>query len=232
MLFAHLSSNLIGDLLVQSGGLTPGSERFELIRTSGKRQQLDLLASGPMQLLPGGGGLIVPTYNGLTLRPLVSADKPAQVLPGSREVGALCAASGRAVLIRHWPDYRRSIELVIPGLAPRQLWLGEQAVLAVSCNSSGERIWAVLGSWQGDQGQHEIIQINGDGVVLDRMNLAPWTLKPGAPLHFDPISQRLLLTVTRAELDDGRPGLMKATPLAWDRILPVAVNEAHWLSAG
>ena len=40
------------------------------------------------------------------------------------------------------------------------------------------------------------------------------------------------LTVTRAELDDGRPGLIRATPLTWDRILPVAVNEAHWLSAG
>ena len=232
VLFAHLSSNLIGDLLVQSGGLTPGSERFELIRSNGKRQQLDLLASGPMQLLPGGGGLLVPTYNGLTLRPLIDTDKPAQVLPGSREVGALCAASGRAVLIRHWPDYRRSIELVIPGLAPKQLWLGEQAVLAVSCNSSGDQIWAVLGSWQGEEGQHEIIQINGDGTVRDRMNMSPWTLKPGTPLQFDPISQRLLLTVTKTELDNGRPGLINATPLSWDRILPVAINEAHWLIAG
>ena len=232
VLFAHLSSNLIGDLLVQSGGLTPGSERFELIRTNGKRQQLDLLASGPMQLLPGGGGLIVPTYNGLTLRPLIDTDKPAQVLPGSREVGALCAASGRAVLIRHWPDYRRSIELVIPGLAPKQLWLGEQAVLAVSCNSSGEQIWAVLGSWKGDEGQHEIIQINGDGTILDRMNLRPWTLKPGTPLQFDPISRQLLLTVTKPGLDNGRPGLIQASPLKWGRILPIAINEAQWLTAG
>ena len=232
LLFAHLSSNLIGDLLVQTGGFTPGSEQIQLIRSDGSRRDLDVLASGPLRLLPAGGGLVVPAYNGLALQPLANTGQPAQMLPGSRELGAFCAASGRAVLIRHWPDYRRSIELVIPGLAPKQLWLGEQAVLAVSCNSSGDKIWAVLGSWQGEQGQHELIQINGDGAVLDRMDLAPWTLKPGAPMHFDPISNRLLLTVTKAELDDGRPGFIKATRLGWDRILPVAVNEAHWLTAG
>ena len=104
-------------------------------------------------------------------------------------------------------------------------------MLAVSCNSSGNQIWAVLGSWQGE-GQHEIIQISGDGTIRDRMNMSPWTLKPGTPLQFDPISQRLLLTVTKTELDNGRPGLINATPLSWDRILPVAINEAQWLIAG
>ena len=232
LLFAHLSSNLIGDLLVQTGGFTPGSERIELIRSDGSRKDLDVLASGPLQLLPAGGGLVVPAYNGLALQPLVDTGKPPQMLPGSRELGAFCAASGRAVLIRHWPDYRRSIELVIPGLAPKQLLLGDQAVLAVACDGGGKRIWAVLGRWQGDKGEHEIVLIDGDGTVLKRRSIAPWTLKSGTPMQFDPVSRQLLVTVTQPELSDGRVGLLNAETLEWNQVLPIAVQEAQWLMAG
>ena len=211
---------------------SPGSERIELIRSDGNRKDLDVLASGPLQLLPAGGGLVVPAYNGLALQPLVDTGKPAQMLPGSRELGAFCAASGRAVLIRHWPDYRRSIELVIPGLAPKQLLLGDQAVLAVACHGGGKRIWAVLGRWQGDKGEHEIVLIDGDGAVLKRRSIAPWTLKSGTPMQFDPVSRQLLVTVTKPELEDGRVGLLDAETLEWNQVLPIAVQEAQWLMAG
>ena len=232
LLFAHLSSNLIGDLLVQTGGFTPGSEQIQLIRSDGSRRDLDVLASGPLQLLPAGGGLVVPAYNGLALQSLADTGQPAQMLPGSRELGAFCAASGRAVLIRHWPDYRRSIELVIPGLAPQELLLGDQAVLAVACNGSGKRIWAVLGRWQGDRGEHEIVLLDGDGNILRRRPLTPWSLKSGTPMQFDPVSRQLLITLTKPDLIDGRVGLLNAETLDINQVLPIAVQEAQWLSAG
>ena len=232
LLFAHLSSNLIGDLLVQTGGFTPGSEQIQLIRSDGSRRDLDVLASGPLRLLPAGGGLVVPAYNGLALQPLADTGQPPQMLPGSRELGAFCAASGRAVLIRHWPDYRRSIELVIPGLAPQELLLGDQAVLAVACNGSGKRIWAVLGRWQGEKGEHEIVVLDRDGKVLKRRPLSPWTLKSGTPMQFDPVSRQLLITLTKPELSDGRVGLLNAETLEFNQVLPIAVEEAQWLMAG
>ena len=201
LLFAHLSSNLVGDLLVQTGGLTPGSERIELIRSDGSRRDLDILASGPLQLLPAGGGVVVPAYNGLALQPLVDTGQPAQMLPGSRELGAFCAASGRAVLIRHWPDYRRSIELVIPGLAPQELLLGEQAVLAVACNGSGKRVWAVLGRWQGDKGARNRA-VDGDGNIPETADTLD--VEVGTPMQFDPVSRQLLVTLTQPTMNDGR----------------------------
>ena len=232
VLFAHLSSNLSGDLLVQTGGFTPGSERIQLIRADGSKNDLKLLASGPLRLLPAGGGLVVPSYNGLSLQPLLDNGQTPQILPGSRELGAFCAASGRALLIRHWPDYRRSIELVIPGLAPKQLHLGEQAVLAVGCNSGGTRIWAVLGRWQNERGEHEIVLMDGDGKVLRRRPLAPWTLFSGSSLQFDPVGRQLLMTVTKKELSHGRAALMDAETLEWREVLTIDVKDAQWLAAG
>ena len=230
VLFGHLSSNLNGDLLLQTGGFFPGSERVELIKADGQRQKLSQISSGPMELIPAGGGLVVHSYDNLSLRPLVDNGRPTQSLPGSRELGAFCAASGRAVLIRHWPDYRRSIELVIPGLAPRQLWLGEQAVLGVACDGNGERIWAVLGQWSGDRGVHTMLLINGEGTALKRQPLAPWSMKGGTPVQFDPVSRQLLLTVMQPDRRDAHPALMDASTLQWEKILPVEVGEAQWLS--
>ena len=230
VLFGHLSSNLNGDLLLQTGGIFPGSERVELINADGQRQKLSQISSGPMELIPAGGGLVVPSYDNLSLRPLIDNGRPPQSLPGSRELGAFCAASGRAVLIRHWPDYRRSIELVIPGLAPRQLWLGEKSVLGVACDGSGERIWAVLGEWTGDRGIHTILLMDGAGTQLKQQPLAPWSMKGGTPVQFDPVSQQLLLTVIQPERRESHPALMDASKLEWRKILPIDVGEAQWLA--
>ena len=230
VLFGHLSSNLNGDLLLQTGGFFPGSERIELIEADGKRQQLRQRTSGPMQLLPAGGGLVVPGQDSLRLQPLVDNGKPGQLLPGRRELGAFCAASGRAVLIRHWPDYRRSIELVIPGQAPRQLWLGEEAVLGVACNGSGTRIWAVIGEWSGQRGLHRIVQIDAEGQELQRADLEPWVMKGGTPLQFNQVTRHLLLTVMKPNQREAHPALMNADNLDWETILPIDVGEAQWLN--
>ncbi len=230
VLFGHLSSNLNGDLLIQTGGFLPETERNELIQANGKRRPLDLPSAGPMELLPGGGGLVVPSYDGINLMPLANKGGKMQSLPGNRELGAFCAASGRALLIRHWPDYRRSIELVIPGVAPRQLWLGEQAVLGVACDGKGKRIWAVIGEWTGDWAEHTLLLLDGEGRVVKSQSLAPWRMKGGAPLQFDPVSQRLLLTVIREQKREAHPALVDAVSLQLQEILPIAVEQALWLN--
>ena len=176
--------------------------------------------------------MVIPTYDGLKLQSLLSSDpSQAQMLPGSREVGAFCAASGRAVLIRHWPDYRRSIELVVPGQAPKQLLLGEKAVLGVACDGSGKRIWAVLGAWNETGGEHELVLINETGDVLNQRRLTPWLMKAGTPIGFDPVSQQLLMTVIPPEQISraGQPALIDAKTLEPQEVMPVAVGEALWL---
>ncbi len=232
LLFGHISSNLNGDLLVQTGGLKPGSETLELLLANGEQQSLELPSSGPIQLLPAGGGLVVPGYDGISLRPIQDNGQPPQVLPGSRELGAFCSTSGRAVLIRHWPDYRRSIELVIPGLAPRQLHLGEQAVLGVSCNGSGEQIWAVLGVWQGRRSQHELVQFDSEGSVLRRRNLDPWTIIPGTGVEHNPVDNTLLMTLTKSDLQSGRAALIDADTLKLKKVMEEPIKEALWLPSG
>ena len=135
------------------------------------------------------------------------------------------------MLIRHWPDYRRSIELVVPGQAPQQLLLGEKAVLGVACDGGGKRIWAVLGAWKDSGGEHELVLINESGDVLNQRQLAPWLMKAGTPIGFDPVSERLLMTVIAPEQNGraGRPALIDAKTLQPQRVLPIDVGEALWL---
>ena len=232
LLFGHLSSNLNGDLLVQSGGLKPGSEAVELIQNDGQRRPLSIKSSGPLQLLPVGGGVVVPTFDGLRLQPLINGTpESSQMLPGSRELGAFCHASGRAVLIRHWPDYRRSIELVMPGLPPRQLHLGDQAVLAVACNNTGTTIWAVLGRWTSQGRQQTIVLMNEMGQIQRQQQLNPWLLQPGTRLLLDPVGQQLLMSVNQSPNKlTGRTALMDSTTLEWREIGETAIKEAVWLS--
>ena len=232
VLFAHLSSNLNGDLLVQSGGFRPGSDQALLVQANGKRKHLALKPSGPMQLLPAGGGVVMPTYDGLTLRALETTKQKPQILPGSRELGAFCGASGRAVLIRHWPDYRRSIELVIPGTAPNQLHLGDQAVLGVACDNRGERVWAVLGRWEQQRGNHELVLINQEGKVSQRRALAPWTLKAGSPIQWNPVTNQLLMTLTQPNQTNANAGLINADSLQIIKVINDSISEAQWLNAG
>ena len=232
VLFAHLSSNLNGDLLVQSGGFQPGSDQALLLQANGKRQTLGLQPSGPMQLLPAGGGVVMPTPNGLSLRPLKETKQKPQILPGSRELGAFCGASGRAVLIRHWPDYRRSIELVVPGQAPKQLHLGDQAVLGVACDNRGDRIWAVLGRWEQQRGNHELVLINAKGEVTERRALDPLRLKAGSTIQWNPATNQLLMTLTQENRTHARAVLINADSLKIIKVINEAISEAQWLHAG
>ena len=230
VLFAHLSSNLNGDLLIQTGGFLSKSEKNELVLANGQRRAINVRSAGPMELLPGGGGLVVPTYNGINLQPLINNNNTVQSLPGNRELGAFCAASGRALLIRHWPDYRRSIELILPGMAPRQLWLGEEAVLGVACDAKGERIWAVIGTWTGEWAQHVILRMDSKGNEISRRLLTPWRMKGGTPLQLDPVGSQLLLTVRRKGQNTANPALIDAATLQWKKIIPIDVEEAHLLN--
>ena len=174
----------------------------------------------------------MPTYDGLTLRPLQATKQKPQMLPGSRELGAFCGASGQAVLIRHWPDYRRSIELVVPGQAPKQLHLGDQAVLGVACDNRGKRIWAVLGRWEQQQGNHELVLLNAEGEITHRKAMAPWTLKAGSPIQWNPATNQLLMTLTQPMQTNARAGLIDADNLKIIKLINEPLNEAQRLNAG
>jgi len=231
LLFGHVSSNLSGDLLVQKGGFRAGSQTTELVLNDGSRRSLRVKTAGPLQLIPAGGGMVVPDKEGLRIDSLseVRRSDP-QILPGSRELGAFCSASGRAVLIRHWPDYRRSIELVIPGLAPRQLHLGDQAVLAVACNNAGTRIWAVLGRWSAQGRDQTIVLMDETGQIQHQTTLNPWMLQPGTKLLMDPVRKQLLMSVSKsAENLTGIAALMDADALEWSEFGNIPIKEAVWL---
>ena len=70
LLFAHLSSNQRGELLVQVGGIEAGSDRTWIRSANAKRRDLDLEVAGAIRLLPDGSGLVVPSYDGLDLLPM------------------------------------------------------------------------------------------------------------------------------------------------------------------
>jgi len=232
LLFAHLSSNQLGELLVQLGGFEPDSDRV-WIQSQGKEQRpLDLEASGPLRLLPDGNGLVLPSYDGLELLPLnASLDGGArQSLPGSREVKAFCSGSGRALLVRHWPDYRRSLELVIPARPPQQVWLGEAGVMAAACDNGGERLWLVLRE-AGLRTEDVLLQLNSKGQEIRRRALGPWRLSSGAELDYDPVSDQLLTVVQKPAADHGRIALISGSSLSLEVLEQPAVL-ARWLPAG
>jgi hypothetical protein len=182
-----------------------------------------------MQLLPEGGGVVVPELEGLTLHNLPGQPSRRQLLPGSRELSSFCPVSGRALLVRHWPDYRRSLELVEPGQPPRQLWIGNEAVLASSCDRGGDRVWLVVSNWeQGSQPQ--LLALDRRGQLLQQRSLTGWEVEPGAPMLFDPTRQQLLLTL-RSSSSHAQPVLVNATSLT---LLPLGkpVRLALWLAAG
>lgn len=144
VIFAHLSSNRRGDLLLQSGGLVPGSSSAVLQLASGGSRRLGWRTSGPIRLTPEGGALVVPDPDGLHLHTLPPLAPRRQILPGNRDLSSFCPQSGRALLLRHWPDFRRSLELVEPGQPPRELWQGTEALLASACGRGGQQVWALL----------------------------------------------------------------------------------------
>ena len=228
LLYAHLSSNRIGDLLVQSAPAEMGKERTELWLRDGGRQVLNLGAAGPIQLLPEGGAVVMPSMDGLLLKRLPGQPQGEQILPGSWDLSSFCPVSGRALLVRHWPDYRRSLELVEPGQPPFQLWIGEGSVLASACDRGGERVWLLI-STRGQTLTPELLALDRQGRLLLKRRLVGWTPEPGLPMAFDATQQQLLL-VLRNGRQPAQPVLVDARDL---RLRPMAksVVQAVWLSA-
>ncbi|QVL53811.1 MAG: hypothetical protein KFB97_05615 [Cyanobium sp. M30B3] len=243
VLFAHYSSNRRGDLLIQSGQLDPGSGTSELRLNGGGRQRLLWPVSGPMQLLPEGGAVVVPDTEGLHLEALPPQPPRRQTLPGSRDLSSFCPQAGRALLLRHWPDFRRSLELVEPGQPPRQLWLGSQALVASACDRSGERVWALLLEGQ-ERPLLSLVTLSRSGQVLARRDLLGWELEPGTGLHWDPASGQLLAALRPQPAQSspaspgGPPPPKPAQPVLIDgrslelRPLNHPVRQVHWLPAG
>ena len=234
LIFAHLSSNRRGDLLIQASSRSAPRGSTQLRQRDGRTRTLPLKASGPMQLLPEGGALVMPELEGLSLRALPGGPERRQILPGSRDLSSFCPVSGRALLVRHWPDFRRSLELVEPGQPPRQLWLGSAAVLGSACDRGGERVWLLLSEWQGQQ-RSELLALDRRGRVLQRRTLRGWQVEPGAPLLFDPTGQQLLISLrpdspNRGSVLPPQPVLIDATSLEL-RPIPMPSRLALWLPA-
>ena len=232
LLFAHLSSNQRGELLVQVGGIEAGSDRTWIRSVNAKRRDLNLEVAGAIRLLPDGSGMVVPSYDGLDLLPM-NPDRnrnASQSLPGSRELKSFCTGSGRAVLLRNWPDYRRSIELVIPGQPPRQVWLGEAGVMATACDNRGEKIWIVLRDASPTL-RDELLLLNSSGTVLKRRSLPGWYLASGAILDVDPATNRLLTVMTDGDGAQRRAALIDGSSLEFELLKPQVVL-ARWLPAG
>ena len=236
VLFAHLSSNRRGDLLVQSGGLEPGSSSTLLHGGSGGRTQaLSWEASGPMLLAPEGGTVLVPDPEGLNLHTLPPLPPRRQTLPGSRDLSSFCPQAGRALLVRHWPDFRRSLELVEPGQPPRQLWLGNDAVLASACSRGGQRSWALLLNGI-RRPQLSVVAFDHQGRQLARRTLTGWEAEPGTGLQWDPSSGQLLAVLRPWASANGRRQPARAALIDGERlevrVLGPAVSQALWLPSG
>lgn len=191
ILFAHISGNRRGELLVQAGGMAADAVQTQLWPASGSPRSLALEAVGTASLLPEGGAVVVPRNEGLTLESLPPRPPRRQILPGSRDLLAFCPRSGRALLRRHWPDYRRSLEWLEPGQPPRELWRGTEALLAATCQGGGERLWVALLS--GDrQPELSLLALDRQGRQLQRRRLSDWELEPGTQLQDDPTTDQLV----------------------------------------
>jgi hypothetical protein len=235
VIFAHFSSNRHGDLVMQSGGLDPGSSETRLLPADGGSQLLPWQASGPLQLVPEGGAVLVPDTDGLNLQALPPQPPRRQTLPGSRDLSSFCPQAGRALLVRHWPDFRRSLELVEPGQSPRQLWVGTEAVLSTACSRGGQRVWVLLLDGI-RQPQLSVLVLDNLGRRLARRVLKGWEAEPGTGLHWDP-STGELLAVLRPAADrnqrrqPARAVLIDSRGLGL-RVLQPEVRQADWLPAG
>lgn len=234
LIYAHLSSNQAGDLLVQSSQQLIAQPRVQLWPPGGSAETLKLEASGPMQLVPQGGWLVLPEADGLALRSLTPLAPQRQFLPGSRDLSSFCPEAGRALLVRHWPDYRRSLEFLEPGRPPRQIWVGNEALVASACAGGGERLWLLLISGLRVP-ELEILELNRQGQQLRRQRLQGLELDPGSGLHYDPASQQLLLMLRPLDRPKGSASLAQATLLDASslkpRPLPGGVRQLGWLAS-
>lgn len=228
LVFAHLSSDRRGNLLIQSAG---GSEPVvSLVEPQGSRRRLDLKAGGALRLLPEGGGVVVPSSEGLAVQDLPPLPPGRQLLPGSRDLLAFCPRAGRVLLLRHWPDFRRSVERIEPGQPPRQIWLGGAAVLGGACAGGGERLWLLLLDGLGEP-QASLVALDGQGRRVGLRRLEGWEVEPGAGLHYDPGSQQLLTTLRPLAAAEARPVLFDARTLV-PTPLALPARRAIWLPPG
>ena len=236
LVFAHLSTDRRGALLVQAGGPTPGDPKtLYWPAGGGGPQTLAIRATGPIRLLPEGGAAVVPEPEGLGLHTLPPRPPRRQTLPGSRDLSSFCPQAGRALLVRHWPDYRRSLERVEPGRPPRQLWIGEEALVASACAGGGERVWALLVAGTG-RPELTLLALDREGRVQRRLRLAGWELEPGTGLSYDPTGDQLLASLrplgpAGAPPQPPQPVLIDATSFRLQP-LPVTARLAIWLPPG
>jgi hypothetical protein len=191
LLFAHISGNRRGELLVQAGGMGGEAVQTQLWPPSGPPRPLALEAVGTASLLPEGGAVVVPRNEGLTLDDLPPRPPRRQILPGSRDLLAFCPRSGRALLRRHWPDYRRSLEWLEPGQPPQELWRGPDALLAATCQGGGERIWMALLSGE-RQPELSLLSLDRQRRRSQLLKLDGWELEPGTQLEDDPTTDQLV----------------------------------------
>jgi hypothetical protein len=235
VVFAHISGNRRGELLVQAGGEQPDQVSLELWPPRGGPSRLPLEASGAVRLLPEGGSAVVPEIDGLSLQDLPPRPPRRQTLPGSRDLSSFCPRAGRALLVRHWPDFRRSLELVEPGLAPRQLWIGSQALVATACSRGGERVWALLVEGVGRPAL-TLISLDRRGTVLASRRLSQWELEPGTGLSYDPTSDRLAVVLRPLEQGQGPPPPAQVVLIEATSLTPLPLQQealqAIWLPAG
>lgn len=235
LVFAHISGNRRGDLLVQAGGELPDQVSLHLWPSRGGPSRLPLEASGAVRLLPEGGSAVVPEIDGLSLQDLPPRPPRRQTLPGSRDLSSFCPRAGRALLVRHWPDFRRSLELVEPGLAPRQLWIGSQALVATACSRGGERVWAMLVEGVGRPAL-TLVALDRRGTVLASRRLSQWELEPGTGLSYDPTSDRLAVVLRPLEQAQGAPPPAQVVLIDATSLTPVPLDQealqATWLPAG
>jgi len=105
-------------------------------------------------------------------------------------------------------------------------------VLAVACNNTGTRIWAVLGRWTANRSHQTIVLMDDAGTVMRRRRLDPWLIQPGTRLSLDSVGEQLLLTVGKApQRQSGVAALMHAESLAWIKIGDLRIKEALWLQS-
>jgi hypothetical protein len=178
---------------------------------------------------------VVPEPEGLSLQTLPPRPPRREILPGSRDLSSFCPQAGRALLVRHWPDFRRSLERLEPGRPPRQLWIGGEALVASACAGGGERIWALLVAGSG-RPELSLLALDGDGRLLRRQRLEGWELEPGTGLAYDPTSDQLLaslrpLAAAQAPPQEPRPVLIDAATGVLQP-LPIPARLAIWLPPG
>jgi hypothetical protein len=68
--------------------------------------------------------------------------------------------------------------------------------------------------------------------VTQRSALEPWTLKAGSPIQWNPVTNQLLVTLTRPKQTHARAGLIDGDSLKLIKVVNTPISEAQWLHAG